>query len=338
MNEKLEKELKLISDRFTETVERAKVRRNSGDPHIRAKEKELETIQKKIDKCQKEVNEANGKISIEADYKRIAALKDKLKVGQNTNDKLKEQVKALKEVLKRQEGDILIINETYVKIQQLEAHSKEFKCKKSENKKLKKELSKVEKIDAKEHREVIMLKGKLQQLKAERIQWEKAINNKLPGPFQEQTKKQDDESLKHILEQLQKRIKNEGILMNKNLEAAKAEMEEYQSKVKEAEQELNISNDLLKQFRKVLRHKQLKSLKRDEEVKAIEKIDNVEGQKEKDKGTKSTKSVNVQRGSFFITDIYDKGSERKSKALVNIASQDSQAFLDVVNNEPITLM
>eukprot|EP00826_Nyctotherus_ovalis_P036343 TRINITY_DN3212_c0_g3_i1.p1 TRINITY_DN3212_c0_g3~~TRINITY_DN3212_c0_g3_i1.p1 ORF type:complete len:238 (+),score=70.70 TRINITY_DN3212_c0_g3_i1:23-715(+) len=207
-------------------------------------------------------------------------------------------------------------------IKHLEVLSKELKVKRDANKKLKQRLNKMEEADAKQHAEIVSLHERLQKFKAEKDLWEKAIASKLSEPPQKETKKQNDKQLKNLLEQLHRRIRSEELMIKKNLEAAKAELQDCRTKVKEAEQEHNLNTNQLIQLRKSIRHKQLKPLKT-----------KTEPMEEELKSEDSARNNPI--GSFFITDINDRDekfeSEEQTKVL-NVVIQDNES-LGVANED-----
>eukprot|EP00831_Metopus_contortus_P003366 TRINITY_DN11240_c0_g1_i1.p1 TRINITY_DN11240_c0_g1~~TRINITY_DN11240_c0_g1_i1.p1 ORF type:complete len:182 (+),score=50.46 TRINITY_DN11240_c0_g1_i1:243-788(+) len=99
MNEKLVKELKVLSNNLDKSLEKARSKPKPLDPYvdasIKAREKEVEEAQKKIKGLQKEISSLRSKLEAKTGYEKIIDLENKLKEADNKYNELQKELKGL---------------------------------------------------------------------------------------------------------------------------------------------------------------------------------------------------------------------------------------------------
>eukprot|EP01022_Parablepharisma_sp_SALTPOND_P000704 TRINITY_DN1044_c0_g1_i2.p7 TRINITY_DN1044_c0_g1~~TRINITY_DN1044_c0_g1_i2.p7 ORF type:complete len:356 (-),score=89.76 TRINITY_DN1044_c0_g1_i2:11477-12544(-) len=273
MNEKLQKELKILTANLDKSLEKSKLKQkfpvSSNDANLNPREKELENMQRKIKAYQKEIAALKEKLEAKTGYEKIIDLENKLREGERKNQELQKQAQALEQILKNQEKELEKIKGNSETSGKLKALNEKLKTCKERNKELEKKLQSESASYQKQHTTLLDLQEKVQKLKYEKLRWKKAVADKLPAPPDEganEAKRSEEEILQASLASLQKRLKIEKQTAAKTLEAAKAEVTEYQRKVKEAEQEQKLNTAKLAELKKVTRHNQLKPLEEGEEA------------------------------------------------------------------------
>ncbi len=177
---------------------------------------------------------------------------------------LQKELQGLEQIEKNQEKELekLTLNQQpNSKIKEL---NEQLKSAKDRNKELEKKIQADTASYQKQHINLLDLQEKLQRLKEEKLQWRKAIAEKLPAPVDDkegkETKKSEEEVLKNSIRSLKKRIEFERGVSKKNIESLKAELGQLQLQIKEAEQENRLNAAKLRELKPLLRHNQLKPL------------------------------------------------------------------------------
>jgi len=264
INEKLQKELKAVSGTLSKSSEKQKLRQKaSNNENIKAKERELDIIQRQMQGYQKEIALLKEKLAAKTGYDKIIDIENTLKDGDMKTQELLKQEKTLKDILKTQERELEKLRKDFGFTEKLKSLNDELKQYKEANKELEKKMQAENQNYQKCHTKLMDLQSKIQRLKEEKLRWKKAIADKLPAPPNEvieESKRSEEEILQESLTLLQKRLKTEKATNAKNLKIVRMEIEEYEKKVKEAEQEARLNTDKLSQLRKVLRFRQLDPL------------------------------------------------------------------------------
>ena len=278
MNDKLTKELKSLTSTLEKSTEKFKQKpKYSTDATVQAKEKELDALDKQVKAYQKEILTLKDKMNAKTEYRLIIDLENKLKDSETKTAELQKQAVTLEQILHNQEKELEKLKGGTEGSAKLKSLQEQLKVSKERNKELEKKIQGESSSYQKQHTTLLNLQEKVHKLKQEKMRWKKAIAEKLPEPFDEEydeeSKRSEEEILNYSLNTLQKRLKGEKAAAAKALEATKTEIEQFQTKVKEAEQEQKLNTAKLAELKKQLRHNQLKPLEENGEGGASESAD-----------------------------------------------------------------
>ncbi len=213
------------------------------------------------------------------------------------NQQLQNEIEALELVQKNQEKELGRLTGNSEANGKIKALNDQLKSCKEKNKDLEKRIQIESASYQKQHNHLLDLQEKYQKLKKDKLRWKKAIAEKLPEPppedAEEDNKKSEEEVLQASLNSLQKRLKLEKAAAAKSLDAARAEVVDYQLKVKEAEQENKLNTAKLADLKKMMRHNQLKPLEEVEIASVGKGSNSVAGETETHGGASLEKPVAV---------------------------------------------
>jgi hypothetical protein len=323
INEKLQKELKVLSGTLNKSSEKSKLRQKaSTNENIKAKERELDVVQKQMQGYQKEIGSLKDKLAAKTGYDKIIDIENTLKDGDMKTQELLKQEKMLKDILKTQERELGKLKKDFGFTEKLKSLSEELKQYKEANRELEKKIQAENQSYQKCHTKFMDLQSKMQRLKEEKLRWKKAVADKLPAPPNEvieESKRSEEEILQESLTLLQKRLKTEKAISTKNLRAVRMEIEEHERRLKEAEQEAKLNTDKLSQLRRVLRFRQLNPL---------------------DEGERNRTTINVQKevkGDFILKVRTNKSIKniRRSQKLLEETSQAEHSIKHEDTNENV---
>ncbi len=193
-------------------------------------------------------------------------LENKLKAEEMKNQELEKEIHSLELIQKNQEKELEKITGNTEANNKIKALYDQLKATKEKNRETEKKLQAESAGYHKQHNHLLDLQEKYQKIKAEKIRWKKAIADKQAAPPPENAapdKKSEEEILRTSIKSLQKRLDGEKLATKKSIDAIRAEMTEYQTRLKEAEQENRLNTAKLAELKKQLRHNQLKPLKED---------------------------------------------------------------------------
>ncbi len=179
------------------------------------------------------------------------------------NQELQKEIKALELIQKNQEKELDKLTGNSEANNKIKALNEQLKAAKEKNKEIEKKIQAESASYQKQHNHLLDLQEKYHKLKKDKVLLKKAIADRNAGRVEEtpaEDKKSEAEILKASIKSTQKRIDLERTTAKKTLEATKKEIEEYQKKIKEAEQENRLNTSKLAELKKKMRHNQLKPL------------------------------------------------------------------------------
>eukprot|EP00826_Nyctotherus_ovalis_P049438 TRINITY_DN5984_c0_g1_i2.p1 TRINITY_DN5984_c0_g1~~TRINITY_DN5984_c0_g1_i2.p1 ORF type:complete len:583 (+),score=224.16 TRINITY_DN5984_c0_g1_i2:59-1807(+) len=350
INGKLQKELKALSATLSKSSEKPRLRQkaseSTGSEHIKAKERELDAVQKQMQGYQREIALLKEKLAAKTGYEKIIDIENVLKDGEMKTQELLKQERTLKGILRTQEKELEKLKKDFGLSEKLKSLSEELRQYKEANKELEKKMQAENQNYQKCHTRLMDLQSKAQNLKEEKLRWKKAVADKVPAPpseVVEETKRSDAEILQESLGLLQKRLRTEKAVNARNLKAVRAEVEEYEKKIKEAEQEARLNTDKLSQLRRILRFRQLSPLE-DSEKSQSKTTQNEKEEAKKDlmPRIKTKKHLSIRRieksqelnaSDIAIEDNKEAALNDVSKEAIEESKQD-----DIANNEAEPVM
>ncbi len=232
-----------------------------------AREKEVETAQKRVKALQKEIAGLRAKLDAKTGYDKIIDLENKLKETDMKYAELQKELRGLEQIEKNQEKELEKLMQAQEPNNKIKELNEQLKAVKDKNKELEKKIQADTASYQKQHINLIDLQEKLQKLKEEKLLWKKALAEGLPAPIEDpkdtgtgNTKKSEEEMLKNSIRSLRKRIEFERGNSKKQIDSFKNELAQLQMQIKEAEQENKLNAAKLKELKPLLRHNQLKPL------------------------------------------------------------------------------
>eukprot|EP00826_Nyctotherus_ovalis_P008423 TRINITY_DN12181_c0_g2_i1.p1 TRINITY_DN12181_c0_g2~~TRINITY_DN12181_c0_g2_i1.p1 ORF type:complete len:318 (-),score=150.14 TRINITY_DN12181_c0_g2_i1:102-1055(-) len=269
MNEKLVKQIKLLSSQLESSMKKPKEVAKEAAAEDKAKEKEIEVAQKKVKCLQKEIAELRAKLEVKTGYERIVELENQIKEIDIKHAECLKELKGLESIEKMQDKEL----EKYAQLRKPSDKFKELNDQLKEAKERNKELEKKIQADAannyKQHVNLVDLQEKLHKLKEEKLLMRKAEASPAHDARKEHIKLPEEETLKKSITSLKKRIEFERSVSRKQIEAMKEELEQLRAQVKEREQEKKLRAERLKESKLLVRHNQLEPLNLSNKVKEI---------------------------------------------------------------------